>query len=81
VVDPAGEGIRWARVQVQLRGSDIILRDIEAGRKGRFHLPLLKPGRYWLGVSAPGFNLHVWELELRDHAGTKALRVELSLGT
>lgn len=81
VVDPTGAEISLARVQVQLRGSDKLLHDFQANGKGRFALPELRPGTYWLGVSSPGFNLHFWRLQIAHGARHKTLKVELSLGT
>jgi carboxypeptidase family protein len=60
VVDPNGSEIGRARIQIQVQGSEKILRDIAADEKGRFRLPSLPQGIYWLGVSSPGFNLHFW---------------------
>jgi len=69
-----------ARIQVQVKGKRDILVQVQADFSGRFKLPTLRPGDYWLGVSAPGFNLHYWDLTVTRRSGTKALRVALSLG-
>ena len=81
IVDPSGAAIPRARIQIQIQGSDKILRDVEADEKGRFRLPHLPKGDYWLGISRPGFNLHYWELNIAHRVRTTKLRVELSLGT
>ncbi|MGO9097395.1 MAG: carboxypeptidase-like regulatory domain-containing protein [Bryobacteraceae bacterium] len=81
VVDPAGEEIPRARVKVQVQGSKKLLVDIWADYHRRFRLLLLQPGTYWLGVSAPGFNLHIWELKIVRSLGVVKLRAVLSLGT
>ena len=81
IVDSSGAAIPRARIQLQIQGSDKILRDAEADETGRFRLPRLPKGSYWLGISSPGFNLHYWELNIVHRARTTTLRVELSLGT
>ena len=80
-MDPAGSVIPRARIQLQIQGSDEILLDIEADEKGRFRLPTLQPGMYWLGISSPGFNLHFWELRVVRDTGGKTVRAKLCLGT
>ncbi len=70
-----------ARVQVQIKGRTDILIEVTADAKGRFKLPDLRPGEYWLGVSSLGFNLHYWDLTINRSSGTKEVRVALSLGT
>jgi hypothetical protein len=80
-VDPAGEEIPRARGQVQVQGSKKLLVDIWADYHGRFRLLLLQPGTYWLGVSAGGFNLHIWELKIMRSLSVVKLRAVLSLGT
>jgi hypothetical protein len=54
VIDPSGSVIPQARVQVQIRGSEKIVCDLRADGQGHFHLPHLRPGRYWMGVSSGG---------------------------
>ena len=83
VVDPSGAAIPRARIQVQLQGSDKILRDVKADAEGRFRLPRLPRGSYWLGISSPGFNLHYWELKIVHRTRTTKLSYgfELGLGT
>ena len=81
ILDPSGAAIRRARIQVQIQGSDKILQDFEADEEGRFRLPRLPSGSYWLGISSPGFNLHYWELKIVHRTRTTKLRVGLSLGT
>jgi hypothetical protein len=39
VFDAGGAVVPWARIQVLVRGSREILKDISADDKGRFHLP------------------------------------------
>jgi hypothetical protein len=70
-----------ARVQVQVKGETDVLLEVTADSKGRFKIPTLHPGEYWLGVTARGFNLHYWDLTVKRGTGTKELRVALSLGT
>ena len=81
VVDLAGTAVPGAKIQVQVQGSEKILREIRATEQGTFRLPKLRPGVYWLGISSLGFNLHYWELRIVRREGPKAIRVELSLGT
>jgi hypothetical protein len=81
VEDPFGGEIPRASVQVQVQGSKKILVDIVADDHGRFRLLLLQPGTYWLGVSAPGFNLHIWGLKIERPLGVVKLRAKLSIGT
>lgn len=81
VVDPSGVAVPRARVQVQIRGRDEILKDFETNDSGRFRLRGLPPGHYWLGISRSGFNLHYWSLTIRRRSGQAAIRVELSVGT
>jgi hypothetical protein len=81
VVDPTGAAIAGARVQVELRGSEELLQDTESDNQGHFRLRRLRPGNYWLGISAPGFNLNYRELKIAHGAGTKTLQVKLRVGT
>ena len=81
VVDPAGYHVWNARVQVQMIGRNDIIFDREANAHGRLKLRRLRPGEYWLGVSARGFNLHYWHLSKSWSQPDKALRVVLTLGT
>ena|SRR5690348_4425467 len=81
VLDPSGAAIPHATVQVQEHGSTHMAVDAKADDNGQFVLPKLKAGRYWLGVSSQGFNLHVWDIEIKPRAGLKRLPVHLSLGT
>ncbi len=69
-----------ARVQVQVKGEANVLLEVTADSKGRFKVPSLRPGEYWLGVTQRGFNLHYWDLTVKRGSGTKVLRVALSLG-
>jgi hypothetical protein len=69
------------RASVQVQGSKKILVDMWADDHGRFRLLLLQPGTYWLGISAGGFNLHIWELKIVRSLRVVKLRAVLSLGT
>jgi hypothetical protein len=81
VLDQSDETIPGARVQLQIQGSKSILVDIAAGADGQFQLSKVQPGAYWLGISAPGFNLHVWDLRIVRFWGTKKLNPKLTVGT
>jgi hypothetical protein len=81
VFDQVGGKIPHARVQVQVQGSESLLVDITADEKGRFRLPTLRKATYWLGISSPGFKLHVWTLRIVSLGGTKKLNPKLSVGT
>jgi hypothetical protein len=81
VVDPSGTTVPLARVQVQRRGSDIILKELHADDNGKFRIHRLAAGEYWLGVSYPGLNLHCWHLTVKHRAGRQRLRVTLTIGT
>jgi len=80
VLDPVGESIPRATIQVQLRGSESILVDMKADKKGYFRLPKLPPGLYWQGISAPGFQLQVWDLQINALGSAKRLDPQLALG-
>lgn len=80
VIDPSGEVIPDARVQVEIRGQKGLLKDERTDKRGRFHLAL-KPGQYWLGISYPGFNLHYWRLTVSHAAGPVQIKVGLTFGT
>jgi hypothetical protein len=81
VTDQTGAKIPGARVQVQIQGSDSILVDLTADDQGRFRLPALRTGAYWLGISYRGFNIHVWDLQIVRFGRTKNIRPKLSVGT
>jgi len=81
VFDVLGAPLPGARVQVQIRGEETLLVDMTADNSGRFRLPKLRPGHYWLGVSADGFNLHVWDLRIVRLGWMKMLRPKLTIGT
>ena len=81
VFDLSGANIPGARIQVQIQGSEALLVDINADENGRFKLPKLQPGVYWLGISSPGFNLHVWDLRIVRFGGTENLSPKLTVGT
>ena len=81
VIDPSGSAIPHARIQVQRHNSERMITDTTADGRGRFSIPNLQPGRYWLGVSSYGFNLHIWDVQIEKRAGLKRLTVTLSLGT
>jgi len=81
VLNQSGATIPGARIQLQIQGSDSLLVDITADEIGRFRLPRMQQGAYWLGISAPGFNLHVWDLRIVRFGGTKKLSPKLTLGT
>ena len=70
-----------ARVQIQQEGQRNILIDRPVGRDGRFRLPNIPPGKYWLGISSPGFNLHYWHVTIVREARQKIVRTELTVGT
>jgi hypothetical protein len=81
VLDPAGEPIGRARVQVQASGKDDVLKEFTTDARGRFRVQGLRNGAYLLGVSAPGFNLHYWHLVVARTSRWVELRVDLSVGT
>jgi hypothetical protein len=81
VFDQWGATVAAARIQVQWQGSDALVVDITADENGRFHLPKLKPGTYWLGISKYGFQLHVWDLRIVRIGWSKDLKSKLSVGT
>ena len=81
VFDQSGATIAAARIQVQRQGSEALILDITADENGRFRLPKLEPGTYWLGISIYGFNLHVWDLRIVRFGWTKKLNPKLSVGT
>ena len=81
VFDQSGETIPAARIQVQRQGSDGLVVDITADENGRFRLPMLEPGAYWLGISKYGFQLHVWNLRVVRLGWPKDLKPKLSVGT
>jgi hypothetical protein len=70
-----------ARVQAQAKGHTGLVLDTAADDRGRFKIPSLLPGEYWLGVSSPGFNLHYYDLRIERRQPAKRLQVELSVGT
>src|SRR5258708_6533757 len=80
VHDREGNAIPRTRVQVQVQGRDEILKDSSADDKGRFKVRGLPAGQYWVGFSAPGFNLHYWHLTVARFRGRPYLQVALSLG-
>ena len=81
VLDSKGAAIPHATVQVQAFGSSQTIVDTKADQQGQFSLPKLKPGHYWLGVSSYGFNLHIWDIEIKPRTGLKRLSITLSVGT
>lgn len=81
VFDRSGATVAAARVQVQRQGSDALVVDITADENGRFRLPKLEPGAYWLGISKYGFQLHVWDLRIVRLGWSKDLKSKLSVGT
>jgi hypothetical protein len=81
VFDQSGATVAEARIQVQRQGSDALVVDITADGNGRFRLPKLEPGAYWLGISKYGFQLHVWDLRIVRIGCSKALKSKLSVGT
>lgn len=82
VLDAVGASeIPTAKVQIQRQGSDAILLEIHADDHGRFRLPKLPTGAYWLGISHPGYNLHVWDIRIVRFGRAKKLNAKLSLGT
>jgi hypothetical protein len=81
VVDPSGAAIAHAAIQLQKHDSEQMVVDTKADDKGHFSINNLPPGRYWLGVSSYGFNLHIWDVQIKRRAGTKHITVTLSLGT
>jgi hypothetical protein len=80
VVDPTGAAVSGARVQVEVEGHAKILREIHANDKGQCHLRGLPQGHYWLGISAPGFELDYWRLTIWP-AGEVRIRAALTVGT
>lgn len=81
ILDPSGSPIFHATVQIQAHNSAQMIVDEKADDRGHFITPKLKSGRYWFGVSSPGFNLHVWDVQIKRRAGLKKLTVKLSVGT
>ena len=81
VFDQSGETIPAARIQVQQQGSDGLVVDITADENGRFRLPMLEPGAYWLGISKYGFQLPVWNLRAVRLGWPKDLKPKLAVGT
>jgi hypothetical protein len=73
VVDTGGSVLLRARVQVQKRGSDVILVDKNADENGRLLFGGQKPGEYWIGSSTSAS----YDIQ----GGPKKLKIELSLGT
>lgn len=81
VLDPSGASISGARVQVQRKRKSGIFREFTTGEDGMARV-LIPAGRYWLGISSPGFNLHYWDLTIRPFGfAWTNLRIPLSLGT
>jgi hypothetical protein len=81
VFDLSGATVAAARIQVQRQGSDALVVDITTDESGRFRLPKLEPGAYWLGISKYGFQLHVWDLRIVRLGRAKDLQPKLSVGT
>lgn len=81
VVDNSNRPLTSARVQILGGSTKRVFHDIRTGEKGRFDIPRLKPGKYRMGISSPGFNLHLWDLEIVTRGVSRTLRVQLSLGT
>jgi hypothetical protein len=81
VFDQSGATVAHARIQVQRQGSDTLVVDITADENGRFRLPKLEPGAYWLGISKYRFQLHVWDLRMVRIGWSKDLKSKLSVGT
>jgi len=81
VEDPSGDVIPHARVQLQVQGSAKLVRNIESDERGRFTLSHLRPGDYWLGISASGLNLHFWHLQVVHGAHRISLTAKLTVGT
>jgi len=81
VFDQSSATVAAARIQVQRQGSDTLVLDIIADENGRFYLPKLEPGAYWLGISKYGFQLHVWDLRVVRFGWPKDLKPKLSVGT
>ena len=81
VFDQSGATVAAARIQVQLQGADTLVVDITADENGRFRVPKLEPGAYWLGISKYGFQLHVWDLRIVRLGWSKELKSKLSVGT
>jgi hypothetical protein len=70
-----------AQVQVQKQGRNELLRNLNTDGRGQFKLRGLRPGRYWLGISISGFNLHYLRLTITRSGGDAKVRIPLSLGT
>jgi hypothetical protein len=81
VEDGAGSVFPNAWVQLQIKGQPEVLLNMQVDDKGRFKVPKLRPGGYWLGVTCNGFNLHYWDLTVKPGSGTKFLHVVLTPGT
>lgn len=64
VFDSTGYVLPNAHIQLQVQGKDPHLVDAMANERGDFCLRGLPPGLYWLGIAAPGFNLHIWEVRV-----------------
>ena len=81
VADITGAPIPGARIQVQIPGKDSLLIDLRADEQGRYQLIGLPRGVYRLGISSPGFNLHVWKLRLVRLGWKRRLIAKLHVGT
>jgi hypothetical protein len=80
IVDEWGDALPTAVVQIERYGSDHIVRETVSNKSGKFRLPSLQPGEYWLGISKGGFNLHYWYLIIEQSRGDRKLKVTLSIG-
>ena len=80
VVDSEGYPMSGARVQLQALGKTKI-KDLRADDEGRFRMRGLRHGQYLFGVSAPGWNLHYWQLTVARRSRPANIRVKLSIGT
>ena len=81
VFDERSQPLAGARVQILGGATKRVFHDLRVDSRGRFQLPKLKPGKYRLGISADGHNLHLWDLEVVPRGVARTLRVQLSLGS
>ena len=79
--DFGSDPIPNATVQVESKATHKLVLDLRANSSGEFEVRGLRPGHYWFGVSAPGFNLHIWDLVVPRWRISKRINPSLTLGT
>jgi Carboxypeptidase regulatory-like domain len=70
-----------ATVQLENQSKHILVLDKKADGDGKFRVRGIPPGKYWLGFSAPGYNLHYWTLTVPKSSKKAQLLVQLTVGT